>query len=193
MWTTDNQAKQILAVATSLFRSDGYAATDIEEISARCSVVPQEIYDIFENKAMLALAVMDYIQNLFDTQILNYAYDKQVSAHERMTNLNKAIEAYFTNSKGGCIFINFGIEQMHREPIFVEPIKRYFLSLKEAYTAILLDRYGAEEALEIADTLVADLQGALIMVRINGDIWPIQRLTDRFQVHLQQGGSNRES
>jgi TetR/AcrR family transcriptional regulator, transcriptional repressor for nem operon len=114
---------------------------------------------------------------------------KQLRQGIEFIKLNDNIKEYFINSKGGCIFINFCLEGIlegirEREG-FKEPIERYFKSLNEAYRYILSGIYTSDEAQIVEDEFVADLQGALIMMRVTGESWPIQRLSERFLEHWQ--------
>lgn len=183
----------IVQKAAAMFQSDGYAAVNIDAIFKEYNIDAQLILDLFENKAVMTLSIVAYIQDIFDKNILIYAYDKTTPSPERLVRLHQALEDYFAKNKGACLFINFGIEQMHRNSMFTGPIWHYFSSLKNAYSAILEDQYPFEEAQEIADIFVANLQGALIMARINGTIWSVQRLTKRFLQKLHANGTMTDS
>ena len=74
----------------------------------------------------------------------------------------------------------FCLEGIGRNEAFKEPIQRYFNSLNKAYLNILIGIYKPAEARLVADEFVADLQGALIMLRVTGESWPIRRLSERF-------------
>jgi TetR/AcrR family transcriptional regulator, transcriptional repressor for nem operon len=181
------QSYAIIEAAAELFRSNGYSETNVDDISKQCSIKINNIHHIFEDKIDIAFAVMNHIQLLFDSNILVNAYDKLCSPETRLINLNKAIEEYFIANSGGCVFINFCIEKMNKNTAFVEPIKRYFDSLRNAYLEILETLYQPAEAKLMADDFVADLQGALIMMRVTGGSWPIRRLSDRFLATMQSG------
>ncbi|ACB95279.1 hypothetical protein Bind_1648 [Beijerinckia indica subsp. indica ATCC 9039] len=180
-----NKPDEMFEIAANMFRLHGYCDTDIDDISKKCSVNLSLMREIFNTKTNVALEIMSHIQNHFDFEILIHAYDKKLPAYIRIESLSKAIEDYFIKCNGGCVFIKFSIEQMNKDDAFVEPIKRYFDSLNDAYKEIFLEVYQPDQAVEVASRVVSDLQGALIMMRVDGDIWPLQQFTERLLTRLR--------
>jgi len=184
--------KEIIIAATEIFRQKGFYCPDISNISPQLPVDFSEHF-IIKNKAYLAIEAMNYVQDIFDSEILVCAYDESMLPIDRIIVLNKNIESYFIKSNGGCIFVSFCMEGLRENEEFQRPIQRYFNSLNDAYRNILKGICEPERAQLIADEFVADLQGALIMMRVTGACWPIQRLSERFisRCKLEQGDSKQ--
>ena len=174
------EARDIIVVAADLFKKHGFYKEDLPAISRAVAINISDVQMIFENKVALAIAVMAYVQDIFDSSILVPAYDETITIQARIIKLNHNMEEYFINSSGGCVFVNLCLEGIGRNEAFKEPIQRYFNSLNKAYLNILIGIYKTAAAQLVADEFVADLQGALIMLRVTGEIWPIRRLSERF-------------
>jgi len=169
----------ILRAATQLFRSKGYHETRLDEIASACSVTENDILTLFTDKEYLALSVMESVQLYFDNNVLIFAYDHITPAYIRILKINDALCAFFSGNNCGCVFINFAIETLHSNPTFREPIRNYFFGCTNAYRVVLEDVYSPQVARTLAESIVADLQGALIIMRVTGESSPLDRLSAR--------------
>ena len=180
-----NWAESILSAAEHIFRARGYHATSLNDVAEACHIQKASLYHHFSSKEQLAIAVMWKVQNYFDNSILCYAYDKGFSSQSRLSKVNSELRQFFVVQAGCCLFTSFAIEQMESMPSFMEPIRHYFCSLKDAYTAIFTGKYGIETSISLANDFVSDLQGALIMLRVTKDEKPLDRLFSRVSQVLQ--------
>jgi TetR/AcrR family transcriptional repressor of nem operon len=178
-------SKESIEVAVDLFKQYGFYHVALSNISSKYAINLSYLHITIDDKIAYAIAAMDYVQDIFDSEILVCVYDEAITTKDRIIKLNNNIKEYFINSKGGCIFVNFCLEGIREHEGFKEPIERYFKSLNEAYRYILSGIYTPAEAQIVADEFVADLQGALIMMRVTGESLPIQRLSERFLEHWQ--------
>jgi AcrR family transcriptional regulator len=187
MQSETNRFDDILEVAEALFRAKGYKATSMNDVAEACCIHKASLYYHFAGKEQLALAVMTSVQEHFDSSIFNYAYDQRITCDVRLLQMNKAVESFFSVKDCGCLFSNFAIEQMELAPAFVKPIRRYFDSWSNAYSAIFSCVYKVNVARSLASDFASDLQGALIMMRVTGDKKPMLRLSERLTKALTVG------
>ena len=178
--------KEVIVAAAKIFRQNGYYYPDLDHITSQLPLDLPEHF-IIKNKVYFAIEAMNHIQDIFDSKILVCAYDESKPPIDRIIALNKKIEGYYIESNGGCIFVSFCMDGLRQNEEFKGPIERYFSSLNDAYRNILNGIYEPAQAQVIADEFVADLQGALIMMRVTGESRPIQRLSERFVQRCKMG------
>ena len=156
----------IIARALRLFKERGYQATSMADIGGACGLLKGSIYHHFPSKEVLALAVMGYVQAYFSEHVFCHAYAKDLSPQRKLKLLIKASEAYFLGSKGGCLMGNLALETIDVLPQFGKAIKHYFDDWTKALAYILRAKYTPTEATRLAKQAVAEIQGAIMLMRV---------------------------
>ncbi|WP_084572952.1 TetR/AcrR family transcriptional regulator [Methylocapsa aurea] len=177
---------EILEVAELLFRSKGYRAISMDDVAEICGIQKESLFRHFVGKQELAIAVMAKVQAYFDRCVFNYAYDSTLSGKMRLVKISDAVMLYFSED-AGCLFGNFAIEKIDATQVFVDAIQCYFNSWASAYRAIFSCAYALDVASSLADDFVADLQGALIMMRVTNKNDPLIRLEVRLLDAFEAG------
>lgn len=167
---------EILGVAETLFRTKGYRSTSMADVAEACHFQKAALYHHFASKEELALAVMKRVQAFFENFVFSFAYDKTLRPLEKLLKLNEAIEEYYLSGHGGCLFAAFAIEQIDAIPSFADPIQKYFTAWCQAYETIFLEVFPSDKARALAEGLVSDFQGALVMLRVTQDPKHLYRL-----------------
>ena len=70
---------------------------------------------------------------------------------------------------------NLALEAGDAIPEFGSRIRIYFGEWADALTGLLKDRHGEARARELAEDAIARVQGAIMMMGINGDERPLRR------------------
>ncbi len=156
----------IVARALRLFKERGYQATSMADIGAACGLLKGSIYHHFPSKEVLALAAMDYVQTYFSEHVFHHAYASDLNPQRKLKLLIKASETYFLGSKGGCLMGNLALETVDVLPQFGKVIKRYFDDWAKALTHILRAKFPLKQARRLAKQSVAEIQGAIMMMRV---------------------------
>lgn len=74
--------QDILAAARTAFAADGYTATTIRAVAARAEVTEQTVYATFGSKGGLALALVDYANEVAGVVELGRAADAATNPHD---------------------------------------------------------------------------------------------------------------
>jgi TetR/AcrR family transcriptional regulator, lmrAB and yxaGH operons repressor len=166
MPTQKVDADIIIVRTLRLFKERGYQATSMADIGGACGLLKGSIYHHFPSKQALALAVMDHVQNYFTEHVFHHAYAVDASPQRKLKLLIKASETYFLGSKGGCLMGNLALETVDVLPQFGKAIKRYFDDWTNALAHILKSKYPPKEAQRLAKQAVAEIQGAIMLMRV---------------------------
>ena len=159
----------IIKKSIHLFKVHGYYKTSMADLAEACGLLKGSIYHYFKGKQDLGLTCLQYIHEIFNESIFSYAYKKSVSPQEQMDGLCKGVEKYFLNSEGGCLLGNWSLEVINDIPEFKEEIRSYFDSWEAALVNILKSKYSEKESHVLAKVSIANIQGALMMMRLYND------------------------
>ncbi len=166
MKKTDRDA--VIDAALNLFRINGYHSTSMADISAACGLLKGSIYHYFPGKKELALAALDRVIADSREKLFRPTLDVSLSAKARLDNLAARIERFFIAKQGGCVMGNLALEVGDAIPEFQQRIRTYFDDWKQALAGLLAERHGAR-ADEIAEDIVARVQGAIMIMSISKD------------------------
>lgn len=173
MKKTDKDA--VIDAALTLFRMNGYHNTSMADISAACGLLKGSIYHYFPGKKELAVAALDRVIAETREKLFRPAQDSSVPASVRLATLAERVERYFIGREGGCVMGNLALEVGDAIPEFQERIRIYFNDWKQALATLLAERYGRTRAEEMAEDIVARVQGAIMMMGVNKDDRPLRR------------------
>ena len=160
----------IIIKSIHLFKVHGYYKTSMADLAKACGLIKGSIYHHFKGgKQELGLVCLQYIHEIFNENILSYAYKKSLNPQEQLDGLCKGVETYFLNSEGGCLLGNWSLEVINDIPEFKEEICSYFDSWETALVKIFVSKYNEIEAHSLAKQSVSSIQGALMMMRLYND------------------------
>ncbi len=162
-------AKFILKQSLKIFRSKGYNHTSMQDIALACGLTKGSLYHHFPGKKQLMKAVIKYMHNYFSKEAFGHAYDEQLGGKQKLQLLADIGESQYFASDYGCLFGNLALETAGNMPELFEEVKSFFDEWTAALTHIFSERYPAEEAKIIAQDSVAQIQGAVMMMRIYSD------------------------
>jgi AcrR family transcriptional regulator len=159
----------IIDGALTLFRTQGYHHTSMADISGACGLLKGSVYHYFPGKKELAAAALDRVIEEVRAKLFLPANDTDMNPRERLKALADGIERYFIGREGGCVMGNLALEVGNAVPEFMTRIRTYFGEWRDALTKLLEGRYGRKRARELAEDMIARVQGAIMMMGITGD------------------------
>ncbi|MCI5054782.1 MAG: TetR/AcrR family transcriptional regulator [Flavobacteriales bacterium] len=139
------------------------------------------IYHHFENKEEIMRSSLRATARWFEKHVFSIAYLPELSGPEKLEQLSNFIYKGFTNHTGGCFFANTIMETSHVEDTFLTEIKRFFSLWEEALIHIFKDNRNATNAKEIAQEIIADIEGSIILMTLHKNPKILRRALNRSQ------------
>lgn len=167
-----------------LYRLKGYHSTSMDEVAQMCNIRKPSLYHHFPSKEALGLAVLARVQEHFEQKVFHHAYDEGQSPYKRMARLTHATEKYFFAGEGGCVVGNFALETIDQNPAFTELIRHYFDTWAAAIAHLLVAVMPIKDARRLAALYVADIQGAIMMMRVYRDRGCLRRVSALMNAHF---------
>jgi AcrR family transcriptional regulator len=162
----------ILASAAPIFNSHGFSGTSISEILAATSLEKGGLYNHFASKEELALAAFDYAWDEVNAYFAGRLHGTRSGA-AYLRAYADAFEAYVERPvvAGGCPLANATLEADDALPFLRERVRAAFAQLQSfvrhhVEVAVRNGEYDpAVRPDEVADFLIAALEGALVVSR----------------------------
>ena len=152
--TAEARRAQLLAVAREVFAEDGYPGAAMEKIAQRAGVTKPVLYQHFEGKKELYLALLDSDMS----RLLAHVSGAIESAHDNPSRIRKGLAAYFNYIEANVdSFRLLFRETMGADPEFRESIDRFHDAAATSIGAIIADETG--KSLELAELLARGIMG----------------------------------
>ena len=152
--TADARRAQLLSVAREVFAEDGYHSAAMEKIAQRAGVTKPVLYQHFEGKKELYIALLDSDMGRLLAQVSGAIE----SANDNPERIRRGLEAYFnyieTNVDSFRLLFR---EMMGADDEFREAIDRFHDAAAIAIGAIIADEAGT--ATEMAELLARGVIG----------------------------------
>lgn len=167
--------KHILKTARNLLMIKGFHNTSISEIISATGVTKGNLYYYFSSKEELGLAVLEDAKEEFFS-FLEKSF-RGASPIEKVTNSCAAIlkAQKKQNFVGGCLFGNTALEMSDSNENFAQVIRDVFaLWVKQLHDYLIEARVlgllsGKIQEQILAKTIVATIEGGIMMSRVNKD------------------------
>jgi AcrR family transcriptional regulator len=145
---------QLLSVAREVFAEDGYPGAAMEKIAQRAGVTKPVLYQHFEGKKELYLALLDSDMSRLLAQVSGAIE----AAHDNPSRIRKGLAAYFNYIEANVdSFRLLFRETMGADPEFRESIDRFHDAAATSIGAIIADETG--KSLELAELLARGIMG----------------------------------
>lgn len=168
----------VLPVLTEVFRTHGYEGTSLALISQHTGLGKGSLYNFFPGgKEEMAAAVLEGIDGWFHTHV----FDPLRSHEDPQRGIEAMFEAtdrYFHSGERVCIVGVFALSDVRDR--FAARINAYFAAWRDAL-ADALRRSGRDKAsaADLAEEVVAGIQGALVAARALDDPGVFRRRMER--------------
>jgi len=158
--------EEIIKRASKVFIKKGYHNSSISDLAEACEIHNAHFYYYFTNKEDLMSAVLSFVQEYVKTRIEALIDTKEVSPKGKLKLIIAFFEKHFTNHIGGCIMANTTLEVALFEPKFIPIIKDFFEVWTHALKEIYLSKYPEEQAQELAEATVQDIEGGIMLMKL---------------------------
>lgn len=169
-----SKAFEILDLAEQYVRSVGYNGFSFRDLADDAGIKSASVHYHFATKERLAAAVARrYAERFFAA--VGHTADETVTANEQMDRFVGLFRAAISDDKRLCLFCILAAE-LSTLPEEVQRVVRQFFADCTAWLASLIARFSACKSLNgreleaRAHTLLASLEGAMIVSRAHGDL-----------------------
>lgn len=147
-----------------MFRTYGYEGASLTLITAATGLGKGSLYHLFPGgKTQMARDVLEEIDGWFEREVFAPLRDGE-DAEAGIARMFKATDAYFRSGRRVCLVGVFALGAARDE--FAVAVHGYFERWREAL-ALALRRAGHARgaAMELAEDILAGIQGALVLAR----------------------------
>jgi TetR/AcrR family transcriptional repressor of nem operon len=177
-----NTKQKIVQTGAELIHRKGYHATGLQEILSAANVPKGSFYNHFKSKEDFGLQVIDYFVDFFDQFCKDILKD---STHSPLSRLERLLDRFMElfDSMGytcGCPVGNLAQEMGDLSPVFQKKLSKAIDKMLDDYDIILSQAQAAGEISRDMDTkeaarfIVSSWHGALIHMKVSGDMEPLK-------------------
>ncbi|NER14855.1 TetR family transcriptional regulator [Leptobacterium flavescens] len=154
---------ELVNVLSRVIRTRGYDGASLAELSEASGLKKASLYHRFPNgKTEMTEAVLKHIDNFFDRNLREIAYDENRKVAERLLSVLDNIKEFYENGGLPCIIPALSVGEGYR--LFAEQIAQSIDLWTSSFTKLGTDLGfdKAEAGLKARNTLIK-IQGALIV------------------------------
>lgn len=192
MGKAEQTHQRIIAQAAPLFNQYGYSGTSMQDILRVTDLQKGGIYGHFASKEELAQAAFDYTIGLMSERFTSFLTQAPTSCLEQ---LFASIEAFASVVQsppvaGGCAALNTAIESDDASPLFKQKarqaMEKWFRLLEHLLRkGIRTHEFHPDvEVEEVATTMIASLEGALMLSKLYDDPAHMERVVKHLRLYL---------
>ncbi len=176
----------IVARAAEIISRQGYHRTSVDEIIRAAEVCKGNFYYYFPSKTALGLAVIEAWADEFDEHVVCPSLSVPLEPLERLERfIDSTVEAQRHNGYLGCPLGRMALEMGDLDEAFRALIEITFDSWC-ARLAEVLGEGGAERPSDQARFLMATLEGALLLTKVQTDGVGLESVAEQLKVTLRQ-------
>lgn len=175
----------IITTAIQVFRQQGYHKTSMSDLAAACGLQKGSFYHYFKNKEALMQAVLDMLHQYYRKKVFAVAYQAEISAKERFIELFRMQEPIVTQNLSGCLFGNTALEGNSEHSDFRPYLQAFFSDWIDAFEHLYREHYSQEQARALAQQSVAEVEGAIMLMRIYKDTTLLRTTCERILAQLE--------
>lgn len=191
----DSKTK-IITAARQLIYQNGYEATSISDIMAAAAVGKGQLYYYFKSKKDIGLAVLQQIVAEWDQQLVHGILAADQPATPALTAMLAWVLDFHRQQDEhyGCPIGNVISEMSTKD----EDFRVLLDQLMTAWTTALAVKLqqltpviAAKEAQVKTQTIIATLQGAILLIKVHQDIAPLEQAVNYLRQSVLQLEASR--
>ncbi len=161
--------EEVLKKVIPVLRTRGVQNSSMNELSKACNIQKSHFYYYFSNKEELIKEVLATVHSYFNYNFFRIIESNQLNMHEKITKMKQLFDKIFRFSDGGCIMANTALETAHLNPTYKKEIQLFFQDFILGLQQLLSPYYSIEESLMLAEQMVQDIEGGILLMQIYDD------------------------
>ena len=177
------ERQDLLPKLGELFRERGFSGTSLSEITHRTGLGKGSLYHFFpDGKKEMAEAVLEDVSTWFEEHVF-LPLRKNKNAKASIRNMFKEVNTFFNSGERICLMGAFALDETRDK--FSMEVQSYFENWVQSLSVALKHKgYSAKKAKEIAEEIVASIQGALVLARSQNNTNVFAGIVKRLQKQL---------
>ncbi|WP_298316088.1 TetR/AcrR family transcriptional regulator [uncultured Aquimarina sp.] len=166
---TKTSKEEVLSKVIPVLRERGICKSSMSELAKACEIQKSHFYYYFNNKEQLIKEVLATVNSYFKHNLFKVIKNNNLTIEQKLKKVHELINKMFKNANSGCIMANTALETAHLDPIYKDEIKHFFEDFIAGLQILLEPNYSKEESLSLAEQMVQDLEGGILLMRIYND------------------------
>lgn len=130
-------------------------------------------------------AVLDMLHQYYRKKVFAVAYQTERTAKERFIELFRMQEPIVTQNLSGCLFGNMALEGDSERGDFRPYLQAFFSDWIAAFEHLYQEHYAPEQARTLAQQSVAEVEGAIMLMRLYEDKTHLRTTCERILARLE--------
>ncbi len=179
-----NRKREIIKTTAGVIHAKGYESTKLSDILSEAQIGKGQFYHYFSSKRDLGIAVVDHFVEKWERDLIQNILSTNESPEVKLNKmLSWAIHYHETEANmHGCPFGNLALEMSEHDEVFREKING-LLDQWIARLSDVLEDLMVEEPYKHAQTIVAQLEGGILLMKNYQDIMILKNITDTIRFH----------
>ncbi|MBP2832670.1 TetR/AcrR family transcriptional regulator [Aquimarina sp. U1-2] len=173
--------EEVLRKVIPILRIRGVQNSSMSELAKACNIQKSHFYYYFNNKEELIKEVLSLVYSYFNYNLFKTIDSASLSLPEKMIKMKQLLQKIFRTSDGGCIMANTALETIHRNPIYKNEIRMFFSDFIEGLQRLLVSHHSSEKALALAEQIVQDIEGGILLAQVYNDQKYIDNAVSRME------------
>lgn len=161
--------EEVLQKVIHTIRKKGIANSSMSDLALECGIQKSHFYYYFDSKERLIKDVLATVNSYMNYNLNKILDNTSLSTKEKLVKVDALIFKLFLQHDGGCVMANAALESAHANPIYFDEIKLFFEHFIVGIKKLLMNEYGAEKAQELAEQIVQDIEGGILLMRVYND------------------------
>ncbi|MBQ4801936.1 TetR/AcrR family transcriptional regulator [Aquimarina sp. MMG015] len=166
---TKTSKAEVLSKVIPILREKGICKSSMSELAKACEIQKSHFYYYFNSKEQLIKEVLATVNSYFKHTLFKVIESNSLTIDQKLQKIHGLINKMFKNDHSGCIMANTALETAHLNPIYKDEIKHFFEDFIAGLQLLLAPNYPKEETLSLAEQMVQDLEGGILLMRIYND------------------------
>lgn len=161
--------EEVLKKVIPILRERGVCKSSMTQLANACGIQKSHFYYYFNNKEQLIKEVLATVNSYFNYNFFRVIENNASDIPKKIEKIEGLLTILFKNSHSGCIMANTALETAHRNPVYQDEIKYFFENFIAGFQILLEFNYSEKESLSLAEQIVQDLEGGILLMRIYND------------------------
>ncbi|MBQ0733178.1 TetR/AcrR family transcriptional regulator [Aquimarina celericrescens] len=173
--------EEVLHKIIPILRLRGVQNSSMSELAKACGIQKSHFYYYFNNKEELIKEVLSTVYSYFNYNLFKIIDSTSLPLQEKIIKMKQLMKKIFQVSDGGCIMANTALETIHLNPIYKKEIQLFFSDFIIGLQRLLAPNYSSKKSLELAEQIVQDIEGGILLAQVYNDQKYIKNAVSRME------------